>query len=107
EGVGHVVGDVVIGGGDGGDPALGAVGVGGRGYRLGHHSDLRRGRQGERGGQPGDPGADHQYGPHRSAFGLAASIRSRARRAGSATSGVTCTWLTTSPSIKDSSTHAR
>ena len=119
--VADVVFGAIVGEHHAGDPALRVAGVGVLEHVLGHEGDpaavfdrVQRHRE------AGDPAADHDGvqgggGGHEAfshpdagaAGGLAASIRSRARRAGSATSCGTVMRLSTSPFTSPSSTHAR
>ena len=114
-----VVFDAVIGEHDSRDPALRVARVGVLQNVFGddcHAAAARRRVEGD--GQACDAAADDDHarrGCHDAcsqaaagaAGGLAASIRSRATRAGSATSVGTVMRLTTSPATSDSSTHAR
>ena len=104
-----------------GDAALGVPRIGVLEHVLGHQRDAASMVDGVQGGdEPRDPAADdddlgrgHDACSHPAATageasgGLAASIRSRARRAGSATSSGTVMRLRTSPSTSPSSTQAR
>ena len=132
QGVGDVIGDAVVGEHHARDAALGVAGVGVFEHVLGDEGHTHPGRdrmEGDR--QSGDAASDengmHGALPHvggaparsgrrhdrlsatsaGASGGFAASIRSRASRAGSATSRGTETRFSTSPATRPSSTHAR
>ena len=131
ERVADVVLGAVVGEHHAGDAALRVAGVGVLEHVLRHEGDAASALHGvQRDGEPGDAAADDDgvdgrlvvastlgdRGGRHEAFsqsatgaagGLAASIRSRARRAGSATSAGTVMRLSTSPATSPSSTHAR
>ena len=106
EGVVDVILDTVVVEHDPCDAALRVAGVGVFEDVLRHerHATTRIGSV-QRRGQPGDTGPDH-HGLERG-HGFAASMRSRAVRAGSATSPGTSMRLTTRPATSSSRTQAR
>lgn len=91
-----------------GDPALRERGAAAAdGVLRDHAHTVPCGARMQRGGQPGDAAADDKHIHQFVAGGLAASIRSSATRAGSATSALTVMRLGVRPATSSSSTQAR
>jgi hypothetical protein len=117
EGVVDVRPDAVVGEQRRGDAALGIAGVALAEFGLGHERDRVAARGTQGGDEPRNAGAHDDHAAHgqspitaagsTGAPGRAASIRSRATRAGAAIDSGTEIWFSTSPRTSASSTQAR
>ena len=95
--------DAVLSAHNGRDPALRIPSIALREFGFAHQNHVVVFARPVRRDQACQPRTDDNNATH----GLAASIRSSATRAGTATSSFTVIWLITSPRTRASSTHAR